>query len=81
MKSLINEEQLEEILYDGSEEEILSASCPVCGGALEISAYEHGLKRKCLKCFDMSIEYSRYKPNSADITPQPFITKPKQIQA
>lgn len=77
MKNLISEERLEEILYDGTREEILSASCPFCGGPLEISAYDKGLKRKCLECHQGSIEYSRYRPNSADITPQPFITKPK----
>ncbi len=54
---------IDEILYDGTKEEIGKIKCPDCGGAIEFTYFKGRFEKKCQKCGAFEIEHSEQIPN------------------
>jgi len=61
-------DDVDEILFDGTEEQIRDIKCPECGGKIEFS-YCHetrGTETRCLGCYTVIRGHKAYKvPNFA----------------
>ena len=59
-------DDVDEILFDGTKEQILAVKCPECGGDLVFSYFKEtrGRETGCLGCHTFSRGYRAYKvPN------------------
>ena len=56
---------VDDILYDGSKEEILNLRCPDCGGSIQFEYYpsSQNLKVECHHCGYFSKAYGGTVPN------------------
>ncbi len=76
-------DDIEEIIFDGSQEDIRSLACPSCGSSIIISYTEQtaSLMHKCKGCGLIS-RYNNvaYTPNAVIYFGNNFTTQPKQVR-
>lgn len=54
---------VDDTLYDGSEEDIKSIRCPECGGNIKFSYHYGTFRRRCISCGQLSIQDKAPIPN------------------
>ena len=54
---------VDDILFDGTKEEIKKIKCPDCGGTLEYSYFEGRFEERCQKCGAIEIQHGGKIPN------------------
>ena len=67
----MNWDDVEEILFDGTPEQIESVKCPDCGGDLKMSYFPtiRGMEVRCKKCGTVIRSHGvAYEPNFAKAT-------------
>ncbi len=61
-------EDIDDILYNGTKDQILGIHCPNCGGIIRYSFTYYGKREsrfttECLNCHAITIEYNGPEPN------------------
>lgn len=54
---------VDDILYDGNEDDIKSIRCPICGGNIKYSYHIGTFRRSCVSCGEESIQHDAPLPN------------------
>lgn len=53
-------EKIDEILFQGTKEEVETITCPKCGEKMNLNIYEVGFTIKCTKCGTMADYYKGF---------------------